>query len=197
MYLVHFWRIIFSSCVCIHECSRPAVALVRKLIAVLESIERLPLHLYDTPGSSYNLQVSFHLSLERGQPSSSPSRRAFVCTRSWREGCVSVWSERLEKPLWSTGRAACWRWSRSPPWSPWSSTCWKWWGRYGNRELSPHQPSFISSSSVRQVAKQWYDFERSSFVFVRKLREGQIFTFRHQHDFDENGIIYWVGTNAK
>ncbi|XP_033978177.1 E3 ubiquitin-protein ligase HECTD1 [Trematomus bernacchii] len=47
------------------------------------------------------------------------------------------------------------------------------------------------------VAKQWYDFERSSFVFVRKLREGQTFTFRHQHDFDENGIIYWVGTNAK
>lgn len=48
-----------------------------------------------------------------------------------------------------------------------------------------------------QVAKQWYDFERSSFVFVRKLREGQIFIFRHQHDFDENGIIYWVGTNAR
>lgn len=42
-------------CVCF---SRPAVALIRKLIAVLESIERLPLHLYDTPGSSYNLQVS-------------------------------------------------------------------------------------------------------------------------------------------
>lgn len=38
--------------------SRPAVALIRKLIAVLESIERLPLHLYDTPGSTYNLQVT-------------------------------------------------------------------------------------------------------------------------------------------
>ncbi|XP_070295395.1 E3 ubiquitin-protein ligase HECTD1 [Salvelinus sp. IW2-2015] len=36
--------------------SRPAVALIRKLLAVLESIERLPLHLYDTPGSTYNLQ---------------------------------------------------------------------------------------------------------------------------------------------
>ncbi|KAH0620554.1 hypothetical protein JD844_021133 [Phrynosoma platyrhinos] len=83
--------------------SRPAIALIRKLIAVLESIERLPLHLYDTPGSTYNLQV----------------------------------------------------------------------------------------------AKQWYDFDRASFVFVRKLREGQTFIFRHQHDFDENGIIYWIGTNAK
>jgi E3 ubiquitin-protein ligase HECTD1 len=47
------------------------------------------------------------------------------------------------------------------------------------------------------VAKQWYDFDRSSFIFVKKLREGQTFTFRHQHDFDENGIVYWIGTNAK
>jgi E3 ubiquitin-protein ligase HECTD1 len=29
------------------------------------------------------------------------------------------------------------------------------------------------------------------------LKEGQKLTFRHQHDFDENGIIYWIGTNAK
>ncbi|XP_040826176.1 E3 ubiquitin-protein ligase HECTD1 isoform X5 [Ochotona curzoniae] len=50
---------------------------------------------------------------------------------------------------------------------------------------------------LKMVAKQWYDFDRSSFVFVRKLREGQNFVFRHQHDFDENGIIYWIGTNAK
>jgi len=44
--------------VTVHFHSRPAVALIRKLIAVLESIERLPLHLYDTPGSTYNLQVN-------------------------------------------------------------------------------------------------------------------------------------------
>ncbi|KAG9336359.1 hypothetical protein JZ751_002706 [Albula glossodonta] len=50
---------------------------------------------------------------------------------------------------------------------------------------------------LKMVAKQWYDFDRSSFIFVRKLREGQTFTFRHQHDFDENGIVYWIGTNAK
>ena len=36
----------------------PSVMLVRKLVAVLESIERLPMFLYDTPGSSYGLQVS-------------------------------------------------------------------------------------------------------------------------------------------
>ena len=22
-------------------------------------------------------------------------------------------------------------------------------------------------------------------------------TFRHTHDFDENGIIYWIGTNGR
>ncbi|XP_030211595.1 E3 ubiquitin-protein ligase HECTD1 isoform X1 [Gadus morhua] len=128
--------------------SRPAVALVRKLIAVLESIERLPLHLYDTPGSTYNLQIltrRLRFRLERG-----PGETALI-DRTGRmlkmEPLATV--ESLEQYL------------------------------------------------LKMVAKQWYDFERSSFVLVRKLREGQSFTFRHQHDFDENGIVYWVGTNAK
>uniref|UniRef100_A0A1A7X551 E3 ubiquitin-protein ligase n=1 Tax=Iconisemion striatum TaxID=60296 RepID=A0A1A7X551_9TELE len=128
--------------------SRPAVALIRKLIAVLESIERLPLHLYDTPGSSYNLQIltrRLRFRLERA-----PGETALI-DRTGRmlkmEPLATV--ESLEQYL------------------------------------------------LKMVAKQWYDFERSSFVFVRKLREGQSFIFRHQHDFDENGLIYWVGTNAK
>ncbi|XP_070403138.1 E3 ubiquitin-protein ligase HECTD1 isoform X2 [Nothobranchius furzeri] len=128
--------------------SRPAVALIRKLIAVLESIERLPLHLYDTPGSSYNLQIltrRLRFRLERA-----PGETALI-DRTGRmlkmEPLATV--ESLEQYL------------------------------------------------LKMVAKQWYDFEHSSFVFVRKLREGQSFTFRHQHDFDENGLIYWVGTNAK
>ncbi|XP_055990444.1 E3 ubiquitin-protein ligase HECTD1 isoform X7 [Sorex fumeus] len=130
------------------EESRPAVALIRKLIAVLESIERLPLHLYDTPGSSYNLQIltrRLRFRLERA-----PGETALI-DRTGRmlkmEPLATV--ESLEQYL------------------------------------------------LKMVAKQWYDFDRSSFVFVRKLREGQNFTFRHQHDFDENGIIYWIGTNAK
>ncbi|XP_037098175.1 E3 ubiquitin-protein ligase HECTD1 [Syngnathus acus] len=128
--------------------SRPAVALIRKLIAVLESIERLPLHLYDTPGSAYNLQIltrRLRFRLERA-----PGETALI-DRTGRmlkmEPLATV--ESLEQYL------------------------------------------------LKMVAKQWYDFERSSFVFVRKLREGQTFAFRHQHDFDENGVIYWVGTNAK
>ncbi|XP_064809495.1 E3 ubiquitin-protein ligase HECTD1-like isoform X5 [Oncorhynchus masou masou] len=128
--------------------SQPAVALIRKLLAVLESIERLPLHLYDTPGSTYNLQIltrRLRFRLERA-----PGETALI-DRTGRmlkmEPLATV--ESLEQYL------------------------------------------------LKMVAKQWYDFDRSSFIFVKKLREGQTFTFRHQHDFDENGIVYWIGTNAK
>lgn len=34
-----------------------AIILVHKLVSVLESIEKLPVYLYDTPGSGYGLQV--------------------------------------------------------------------------------------------------------------------------------------------
>lgn len=34
-----------------------ATILVHKLVSVLESIEKLPVYLYDTPGSGYGLQV--------------------------------------------------------------------------------------------------------------------------------------------
>ncbi|XP_025058270.1 E3 ubiquitin-protein ligase HECTD1 isoform X6 [Alligator sinensis] len=128
--------------------SRPAVALIRKLIAVLESIERLPLHLYDTPGSAYNLQIltrRLRFRLERASGETSLIDRTGRMLKM--EPLATV--ESLEQYL------------------------------------------------LKMVAKQWYDFDRASFIFVRKLREGQTFVFRHQHDFDENGIIYWIGTNAK
>ncbi|KAM3853361.1 E3 ubiquitin-protein ligase HECTD1 isoform 7-T7 [Vipera latastei] len=128
--------------------SRPAIALIRKLIAVLESIERLPLHLYDSPGSSYNLQIltrRLRFRLERASGETALIDRTGRMLKM--EPLATV--ESLEQYL------------------------------------------------LKMVAKQWYDFDRASFVFVRKLREGQTFIFRHQHDFDENGIIYWIGTNAK
>ena len=56
----------------------------------------------------------------------------------------------------------------------------------------------ISLCTVPQVAKQWYDFERSSFHFVKlakNLKSPQV--FRKVTDFDENGILYWVGSNGK
>lgn len=49
-----------------------------------------------------------------------------------------------------------------------------------------------------QVAKQWYDFERQTFNFVKILKESDTpLGFTHQTDFDENGLLYWVGTNGK
>ena len=51
---------------------------------------------------------------------------------------------------------------------------------------------------LKMVAKQWYDFERHTFNFVKQLKEpAAAMTFTHQSDFDENGLIYWVGTNAR
>ena len=58
------------------------------------------------------------------------------------------------------------------------------------------------------VAKQWYDYERASLAFVRKIQQQSAqtvacpgsstgLTFRHSRDFDEGGVIYWVGTNGK
>lgn len=45
-------------CVFICRGPLPAVALVRKLIAVLESIEKLPVYSYDSGTAGYGLQVS-------------------------------------------------------------------------------------------------------------------------------------------
>jgi E3 ubiquitin-protein ligase HECTD1 len=51
---------------------------------------------------------------------------------------------------------------------------------------------------LKMVAKQWYDFERHTFSFVRQLRDASAsLVFQHQSDFDENGLVYWIGTNAK
>ena len=48
------------------------------------------------------------------------------------------------------------------------------------------------------MAKQWYNYERPTFHFVRVARELQTpLTFRKVSDFDKNGIIYWIGSNAR
>ena len=56
---------------------------------------------------------------------------------------------------------------------------------------------------LKMVAKQWYDYDRTTLAFVRKIQSvsaapvNNPLTFRHGRDFDENGIIYWIGTNGK
>ena len=129
--------------------SGPATSLVRKLVSVLESIEKLPVYLYDAAGGSTNgLQT-----LTR--------RLRFRLERSHGEAGLTDRTGRTLKtePLTTIGQ--------------------------------------LEKYLLKMVAKQWYDYDRSSLAFVRKLRDGQRFTFRHSRDFDECGVIYWIGTNGK
>lgn len=126
-----------------------AMILVHKLVSVMESIEKLPIYLYDSPGSCYGLQIltrRLRFRLEKGAGESSLIDRT---GRSLKMEPLSTVTQ-LERYL------------------------------------------------LKMVAKQWYDYERSTFAFVRRLKEPNTrLTFRHQHDFDENGVIYWIGTNGK
>uniref|UniRef100_A0A182PD90 E3 ubiquitin-protein ligase n=1 Tax=Anopheles epiroticus TaxID=199890 RepID=A0A182PD90_9DIPT len=127
-----------------------AAILVQKLVAVLESIEKLPVYMYDSPGGSYGLQI-----------------------------LTKKLSFRLE-------RAAC------------EQTLFDRTGR--NLKMEPLATvGHLNKYLLKMVAKQWYDMERSSFVYLRKMKEAKPGTmqFRHRHDFDENGIIYYIGTNGK
>lgn len=61
-------------------------------------------------------------------------------------------------------------------------------------------PSLLNTINITvfQVAKQWYNYERPTFHFVRVAHELQTpLTFRKVSDFDKNGIIYWIGSNAR
>ncbi|XP_044733919.1 E3 ubiquitin-protein ligase HECTD1 isoform X2 [Chrysoperla carnea] len=123
--------------------------LVHKLIAVLESIEKLPIYLYDTPGSGgYGLQIltrRLRFKLEKA------SGESTLIDRSGR-------SLKME-PLSTVAQ--------------------------------------LERYLLKMVAKQWYDFERGTFQFLKKLKESKYQQFHHQHDFDENGLIYFIGTNGK
>ncbi|XP_014470607.1 PREDICTED: E3 ubiquitin-protein ligase HECTD1 isoform X3 [Dinoponera quadriceps] len=142
---------VFKSCFQTKDTNKEhnsAKILVHKLVSVLESIEKLPVYLYDTPGSGYGLQI---------------------LTRRLRF--------RLEK---ASGESALIdRSGRSLKMEPLSTI----------QQLENHL--------LKMVAKQWHDHDRSTFTFVKKLKEESRITFKYQHDFDENGVLYWIGTNAK
>ena len=130
--------------------SDPEVAsqLVKKLIAVTESIEKLPIFLYDNSvNSGYGLQIltrRLRFRLERA-----PGENSLID----RTGCTL----KME-PLASV------------------------------RQLE----RFL----LKMVAKQWYDHDRNTFNFIKKASD-QSLNFTYQHDFDENGLLYWIGTNGK
>ncbi|KAJ6649764.1 E3 ubiquitin-protein ligase Ufd4 [Pseudolycoriella hygida] len=126
-----------------------ASILVQKLVSVLESTEKLPVFMYDAPGSGYGLQIL-------------TKRLRF---RLERAACESTLFDRTGRtlkmePLATVGQ--------------------------------------LAKYLLKMVAKQWYDMERANFSFLKKLRGGgSVATFKHQSDFDENGLIYFIGTNGK
>lgn len=130
-----------------------STALVRKLIQVLESVEKLPVYIYDTPGSSYGLQIltrRLRFRLERGVTESSLIDRTGRCLKT--------------EPLTTVGQL--------------------------ERYLS------------KMVSKQWYDYDRSTFSYVKMLTKDSKESWakielNHTKDFDENGLFYWIGTNGK
>merc|ERR1719228_2962843 len=125
----------------------PTIALVKKLLSVLETIEKLPVYLYDSSNGGYGLQIltkRLRFRLERG-----PGETGLIDR---------------------TGRAL--------KMEPLATV----------RQLERYL--------LKMVAKQWYDFERSSFNFIKKLEEGSV-NFEYQSDFDNEGLIYWIGTNGR
>ncbi|XP_028141816.2 E3 ubiquitin-protein ligase HECTD1 isoform X2 [Diabrotica virgifera virgifera] len=131
-----------------NEDKSPILILVHKLISVLESIEKLPVYLYDTPGTGYGLQI---------------------LTRRLRF--------RLEKAAGDSTLID--RSGRSLKMEPLATV------------------SQLERYLLKMVAKQWYDYDRSTFQFLKKLKESKYQVFKHTHDFDENGLIYFIGTNGK
>lgn len=129
--------------------SNTASILVQKLVAVLESTEKLPVYLYEAPGPGYGLQIL-------------TKRLRF---RLERAACETTLFDRTGRtlkmePLATVGQ--------------------------------------LSKYLLKMVAKQWYDMERSTFHYLKKLREHkQGMVFKHHYDFDEEGLIYYIGSNGK
>ncbi|MFH4979391.1 hypothetical protein AB6A40_006100 [Gnathostoma spinigerum] len=132
-------------------------ALVRKMVLLLETIEKFPQYLYDTPGgSSYGLQLlnrRIKLRLERIPPSSNLKEQLFDRTGRTMK----------TEPLTTVGQ--------------------------------------LHDFILQMVAKQWYDWSRETFAFIKAIKQAKIsktnLSFVYSNDFDENGIIYWLGTNGR
>ncbi|XP_033151038.1 E3 ubiquitin-protein ligase Ufd4 [Drosophila mauritiana] len=126
-----------------------ASILIQKLVSVLESTEKLPVYLYDSPCTGYSLQI-----LQK--------RLRFRLERAECESTLFDRSGRTLKmePLATIGQ--------------------------------------LSKYLLKMVAKQWYDLDRSTYFYLKKIREHRTGTvFAHSFDFDEEGLLFYIGSNAK
>lgn len=142
---------IFKQCILSNNKASTASILIQKLVSVLESTEKLPVFIYDAPGSGYGLQIL-------------TKRLRFRLERS---ACESTLFDR-------TGRSL---------------------------KMEPLATiGQLAKYLLKMVAKQWYDMDRSTFIFLKKFKEvipHDAILFKHQTDFDENGLIYFIGSNGK
>ncbi|XP_076816720.1 E3 ubiquitin-protein ligase HECTD1-like isoform X3 [Clavelina lepadiformis] len=123
--------------------------LVKKLVSVLESIERLPLYLYDNPGS---LTGGLHLLSKK-------LRFVMMKRGGGKTGLIDYSGRNLKMETMATVQD-------------------------------------LERYLLKMASKQWYDYEFSHHNYVNKARARSI-KFQHLNDFDENGIIYWIGTNGR
>ncbi|KAK6110532.1 HECT-domain (ubiquitin-transferase) family protein [Brugia pahangi] len=136
---------------------RSLSALVCKMVSVLDSIEKFPQYLYDTPGgSSFGLQlINRRIKLKLEQFNSNTPPQMQLLDRSGRTMKV--------EPLSTVKQLKCY--------------------------------------ILRMVTKQWYDRGRQTFHFVEEIKNarkhGTKISFTYTSDFDDKGIIYWLGTNGK
>uniref|UniRef100_A0A914ZV22 E3 ubiquitin-protein ligase n=10 Tax=Parascaris univalens TaxID=6257 RepID=A0A914ZV22_PARUN len=136
---------------------RSLSALVRKMVLVLETVEKFPQYLYDTPGgSSFGLQLlsrRIKLKLEHLNAKSSDQKQLLDRTGRTMK----------TEPLTTVGQ--------------------------------------LKNYILRMVAKQWYDRDRETFAFVRQIKDARRssskISFVYSSDFDDQGLIYWLGTNGK
>ncbi|VDN05396.1 unnamed protein product [Thelazia callipaeda] len=131
-------------------------ALIGKIVSILDTVEKFPQYLYDTPGgSSFGLQlVNRRIKLRMEQLNPNTPSQIQLLDRSGRT--------MKAEPLTTV------------------------------KQLK----SYIS----RMVSKQWYDQARETFHFIKKIseakRNGSKISFTYTSDFDDKGIIYWLGTNG-
>ncbi|XP_065182623.1 E3 ubiquitin-protein ligase HECTD1-like [Sycon ciliatum] len=133
--------------------SKPAGALVHKIVEALEACERLPVFLYDTPGSG------------AGGLQSLSRRFRFIVELSAGEKTL----------IDRTGRSF--------------------------RAEANTTVSALERFLSKMVGKQWFDFDRSTFAYIKQIEDARDsdskLKFLHVQDFDQNGILYWIGTNGR
>lgn len=94
-------------------------------------------------------------------------------------------------------------WRHSCAWRVWRSTLIVGLVREEDSKEGHEGPMDVSACFkwflvVFQVAKQWHDYNREEFHYVQVLKSlKEPLVFQHTTDFDENGIFYWIGSNAK